>query len=204
MNKQAFERGFIKAAMVSGIPPLKAVSLLKQANFDFNNTLQALNMVKDTTGAGMAAGLGAGGGALIGGGLGALTGGAGPQDPNHPEQKPESHHLRNALLGALGGGALGAGAGPLLNTNNAFNSYKDQLMQDPINARKSLVAGLPKAEGNSAMIDMTTPERAAKAPVIEQLLNKYKGQKKEIGGQSLWKSLLGQQPINFPQPNQFE
>ena len=94
MNKQAFDRGFIKAAMAVGVHPLQAVSLLKQAGGigDF---------ITDPANAQLVGGLG---GAAVGGLGGAMMGG--------------KHKLRNGLLGAAAGGGLGALAGGYLNPAN--------------------------------------------------------------------------------------
>ena len=87
LKKEAFERGFVKAAISSGVNPIKAVQLLKQA-FDVNSLLQ---MAKNNPTA-----TGAIGGGLIGAGGGALMGGK-----------------KNRMGGALAGGLLGAGMGGL-------------------------------------------------------------------------------------------
>ena len=95
MNKAAFERGFLKAAIDKGMNPLTAVGILK-SGFDANTSLEAFksmvpqdaNQLKGLINP-----------ALIGGGIGAVGGAL--THPKHPVE------------GALGMGALGvlAGAG---------------------------------------------------------------------------------------------
>lgn len=115
MDKQAFERGFIKAAIDNGVDPLLATQLLKNAN-SIAQQLQDLGGVADPgiletlklkamaeTGGGAA--LGAAGGAMLGGGVGYLGG----RNKEHPEH---DHSVRNMLLlGALGGGVGAIGGG---------------------------------------------------------------------------------------------
>ena len=105
MNKKAFDRGFVKAAMANGASPLEAVQLLKLAD-DFWPAL---------AGMGLAGGLGAAvgahinkkhraKGALIGGAVGAGTGILGGAGVLAGRAIDKKHPVRGAVIG----GALGA------------------------------------------------------------------------------------------------
>ena len=128
MNKQAFERGFLKAAMSNGVDILTATQLLKHANLisAFQDQvgladpaqLDRLGSVAAAKTLGGAA-LGGAGGAAVGGLTGYLTG----RDKQHPEN---DHSIRNgALLGLLGGGLGGVGGGTLgaMSGGKELNSY---------------------------------------------------------------------------------
>jgi hypothetical protein len=94
MIKQAFERGFIKAAINKGVHPLQAVYLLKQA-FNWDNA-----MVPAIVGGG----IGAGAGALLA-----------------PEKRKGQGALAGGLAGLAGGGYLG-GAGHLEEAKEYLNN----------------------------------------------------------------------------------
>ncbi len=92
MIKQAMERGFLKAALDTGLSPLSAVTILKQANPMLEYLQSQMQQNPEMAGAAI--------GGLGGAGVGALTGG--------------EHKGRNALLGGLGGAGLGAGIGHMM------------------------------------------------------------------------------------------
>jgi hypothetical protein len=85
MNKEAFDRGFIKTALTNGVQPLLAVKLLKQA-FDMQQLQQLIAQHPEAAGAI--------GGGLGGASLGAMAGG-------------KEHRGSGALLGGLTGAGLG-------------------------------------------------------------------------------------------------
>ena len=113
MNKEAFNRGFFKAAMASGLDVITATQLLKQAGlFDslgVQNPMELQNIQQQAL---INTGGNAGLGALAGAGAGGLAGYIGGQNKAHPEN---DHRYRDAMLlaslGGLGGAGVGAGIG---------------------------------------------------------------------------------------------
>lgn len=138
LKKQAFERGFIKAATDAGVTPLLAVQLLKKAwslpEAASNMTgiadpakLDALEMGAVTQGLS-----GAGLGGVAGAGLGGLAGYMGGRNKEHPEQ---DHSIRDSVLGGLLGGGLGAAGGGLY---GGMQGYKP--LQEYINSHPRIMA----------------------------------------------------------------
>ena len=119
MNKEAFERGFLKAALYNGVQPLVAVNLLKQA-FNLDTSLAALKSSVPDNFSQIApqtlTGLG------IGGATGALTGAV---------TGKKGHKVQQALidggLGAATGGLAGAATGMYGIGNDKFNATKGTL-----------------------------------------------------------------------------
>jgi hypothetical protein len=106
MNKEAFDRGFVKAALDNGINILQATELLKLA--DGNQALM-------TGIGGLAGGLGGGlGGALKGFGMGAPIGAIYGGLREHEKPENQRHTVKAMLDKGLLGGSLGAGAGGLV------------------------------------------------------------------------------------------
>jgi hypothetical protein len=119
MNKEAFERGFLKAALYNGVQPLVAVNLLKQA-FNLDTSLAALKSSVPDNFSQIApqtlTGLG------IGGATGALTGAV---------TGKKGHKVQQALIDgglvAATGGLAGAATGMYGIGNDKFNATKGTL-----------------------------------------------------------------------------
>ena len=114
MNKEAFDRGFIKTALTNGVQPLLAVKLLKHA-FDMHQLLQLIAQRPDVAADAIGGGLG-------GAGLGAMVGG-------------KKHRGSGALLGGLAGAGLGA---TLPGTGGIFGESRF----DPYNTAKPSTASI--------------------------------------------------------------
>ncbi|NBQ67437.1 MAG: hypothetical protein EBU46_00865 [Nitrosomonadaceae bacterium] len=156
MNKQAFEQGFIKAAMAEGLNQYEAIVLYKIANsqptsYDFlKATLQlpgSTDALKHN--------------ALIGGGLGALGGGlVGALSAD--ETKGQSKWQRG-FGGALAGGGLGALAGSGMNAASQFDKTKELANQMQIHAGRNILQELQNSNApvnNIAGIQhLRTPEQ---------------------------------------------
>ena len=111
MNNVDFKLGFVKRAMEYGLPESQAIRLVKQAvDFDLNNALEAAKSGWNNLNP-------AAKGALVGGGLGLAGGALNSGEDEHGE----THRLRNALLGGVGGAAVGAGGA------HFYDKYKDIL-----------------------------------------------------------------------------
>ena len=106
MNKQAFDRGFIKAAANHGINPLGALAMLKKAEINPVSFRTDLNKAfsDNAVNVPLYTGIGTVGGGLLGTTTGYLSG-------SNKDEPEKDHSLRNAALlglaGAAGGGFLG-------------------------------------------------------------------------------------------------
>ena len=123
MIKEAFERGFVKAAISSGVNPIKAIVLIKTSNILDSIPMPKIPMTKTTYDAQHGAlitqalidsltkgTLGGIGGAAIGGTAGYMSG----RDRRNPEQ---DHSIRNMLAMGLLGGGMGAAGGGMYGAN---------------------------------------------------------------------------------------
>jgi hypothetical protein len=134
IKKQAFERGFIKAATDLGVNPLLAVNLLKKA-WNLPEAASDITGIADPAklqaleigAAGQAVG-GAGLGGLAGAGLGGLAGYFGGRNKEHPEQ---DHSMRDMLLGGLGGAGLGAAGGGLYGGMHGAKPLQEYIQSHP-------------------------------------------------------------------------
>ena len=113
MSQQAFQRGFIKAALDNGFSIIDAANLLKLANIDpglgnlasiSHEAQQGLAGHPGMLGAGIGAGAGIATGAKYGIPAGILSG----LLQQHDSKDKEKHYLTGALGGGLAGGGLGA------------------------------------------------------------------------------------------------
>lgn len=137
MNKEAFERGFIKSAIANGVQPLLAIRLLKAAHFNLGNIAEAVGAVGHNPDA-----LGA---AVVPGAIGAGLGGAAGYMHGENEDPAKNHSGRDALLGALGGGALGAAGGAVANTNSLYNNVKS-VMAPRVTAEANQIMGQDRSQ----------------------------------------------------------
>jgi hypothetical protein len=105
MNKQAFERGFIKAAIYNKVHPLTAIQLLKRAAASPEELLA---------------------GAIPSGAIGALgsglAGGLGGYALGHDKDPEKDHSTRDAILGGLAGAGIGGVGGGYMGANNTFKA----------------------------------------------------------------------------------
>ena len=123
MNKDAFERGFLKAAMRNGVDLLTATQLLKTADG---------HLGLDAT----VAGLGGAGGAVSGAGAGVIPGAIlGLLYKSYGEsQKPKNKRDWGQALGsgagkgALYGAGIGAGLGGLVGSVKGFEAAEERQM----------------------------------------------------------------------------
>lgn len=117
--KQAFRKGFIKAAVAQGWDEQTAQTFFQKQAFEGQSALQGLPFaIPDLLGS---ASLGAGAGGLGGAALGGAAGYFGGRN----EDPQKDHRWRNAILGAGAGGVLGAAGGGYAGANHAFNNAKD-------------------------------------------------------------------------------
>lgn len=123
MNKQAFEQGFMKAAMALGLNYYEAAALYKTAD---GTSWDFLKATMHQPGASDAAWGEAQTGGIIGGLGGGLAGAL-----SADETKGQSKWKRG-FGGALAGGGLGALAGGGMKVNQLFDSTKDLVGQQQI------------------------------------------------------------------------
>lgn len=107
LKKDAFARGFMKAAMSAGLDPITSANLFKKADAHSDAMLNRLMASGVTQGA-----IGAGVGGLAGAGLGYFSGK--DKDPS------KDHSTRNALLGGLAGAGIGGVGGGYNGANQAW------------------------------------------------------------------------------------
>jgi hypothetical protein len=127
MKKEAFEKGFVKAAIEYGLTEKEAKDLYKEANVgqSLRENLQGLQGVGPGQDSILAQILGnAGAGGAIGAGLGGATGYMAGRDNKNPQN---DHRIRDAILGMLAGGGLGATAGGAGTASYMANKYPNSM-----------------------------------------------------------------------------
>ena len=140
MNNVDFKLGFVKRAMEYGLPESQAIRLVKQAvDFDLNNALEAAKSGWNNLNP-------AAKGALVGGGLGLAGGALNSGEDEHGE----THRLRNALLGGVGGAAVGAGGA------HFYDKYKHYF--NKLTSKENKNQSTPSSAYSSAYGNNTQPQ----------------------------------------------
>jgi hypothetical protein len=188
MNKKAFDRGFVKAAMANGASPLEAVQLLKLAAFDLETSLSALKGAVPQS-------LDQATPALEGAGIGALGGALGGAAIDH------KHRVRGAVGGGLAGGLAGLVGGGLYSGNKGFNVEKQKILDAYTHRDTELsqarAAAIPKAS-NIPGVDWYKnligigPTQNDIADLIDPQLATDHTEAMNVGHSSYLKALLGQ------------
>lgn len=106
LKKQAFERGFIKAAQAAGLSASDTVTLLKRANDPLKASMLEGATAKGLLGAGLGAGVGGVGGYFLG------------RDKENPEK---DHGTTGAILGGIAGAGLGGVGGAYYGANQGWH-----------------------------------------------------------------------------------
>jgi hypothetical protein len=126
MNSQAFERGFVKAALAAGVDWNTTVEMLKEAG-SFDPAQMAASNIE---GAGIEGG-------LLGAGIGAVGGGIAGHYLGRNKQDPsKDHSTAGTITGALAGAGIGGLGGAYHGANQSFHNEM-QPMYDAYNADKS-------------------------------------------------------------------
>lgn len=183
MKKEAFDRGFFKAALDNGVNPILAVRLLKTANFDANTAMSALKMglpehLTDLMPVALGAEIGALGGAVTGG----------------------QHKGRNALIGGALGGLGGAGVGMYQQGADRFNAIKNEMHSNNNSMEKTLKA--PEAANTNAHYPfwdrwLGHPVQGevgqTLSPKLDPEIQRFLEKDKPVHGSSYLQALLGNQ-----------